>query len=117
MTGAARFCVIYRFRLRDGMESRFKECWSRVTEAIRDTRGGLGSRLHKASDGTWAAYAQWPDRETWARSQQMDAIDDAEAIEMMASAIAERLPPILLETQVDLLVPSLAASQSHSNAS
>ena len=39
------FCVIYRSRLRPGSERSFKQSWSRMTEAIREHRGGLGSRL------------------------------------------------------------------------
>lgn len=27
--------------------------------------GALGSRLHQVDDGSWLAYAQWPDRERW----------------------------------------------------
>jgi hypothetical protein len=74
-----------------------------MTEAIRDHRGGLGSRLHTDDDGWWIAYAQWPDRESWdfARAQPDP---DADAARMMVDSIEERLPPILMETKIDLLV-------------
>lgn len=110
MTTITTFCVLYRFRIRAGAEESFKRGWARVTEAIRDTRGGLGSRLHVAEDGTWYAYAQWPDRETWERAQQTGTVADAEAVAMMAAAIEERLPPIFLEPQSDLLSPAVALS-------
>jgi hypothetical protein len=39
------FCVIYRFRVGPGSERSFKQGWSRMTEAIRERGGGLGSRM------------------------------------------------------------------------
>jgi hypothetical protein len=27
--------------------------------------GSLGARLHRSDEGTFIAYAQWPDRESW----------------------------------------------------
>ena len=95
------FCVLYRFRLQAGLEVAFREGWRRLTEAIRDERGGLGSRLHRGDDGLWYAYAQWPDRESWERAQAMGSAD-AEASRLMASAIEESLPPIPLEPTDDL---------------
>ena len=85
------------------MEDSFKEGWSRLTKAIRDTRGGLGSRLHSTPDGIWVAYAQWPDRATWERSQQSEISADPEAMELMTGALEERFTPLLLEPQTDLL--------------
>ena len=97
------FCVIYRFRVRAGSERLFRQGWSRMTEAIREHRGGLGSRLHVDDDGWWIAYAQWPDRESWACAcEQPDA--DADAARMMTDSIDERLPPILMDAKIDLLV-------------
>ena len=54
------FCVIYRARIRPGMEAQYIAAWSTLTSLIRAERGGLGSRLHKGADGIWYAYAQWP---------------------------------------------------------
>lgn len=99
------FCVLYRFRVRPGFEDRFQQGWRRLTETIRDQRGGLGSRLHRADDGWWIAYAQWPDRDTWQRAQQQDAVD-AEAAGMMADSILERKPPVLMNAKIDLLLPA-----------
>lgn len=100
------FCVIYRFKVLAGSESSFRQGWAKMTEAIRDHKGGLGSRLHIDDDGWWVAYAQWPDRETWASArEQPDA--DADAAQMMTDSIDERLPPILMDTKIDLLVSPL----------
>ena len=97
------FTVVYRWELKPGREDSFIQAWRKVTELIRDQRGGLGSRLHKAADGTWVAYAQWPDRATWERMQAAETVDE-EAIELMNDAIAKRYPPLLLEPVADLLV-------------
>jgi hypothetical protein len=58
------FVAIYRWRLRPGMESQFVDGWERVTRAIYGQCGSYGSRLHKCEDGTWLAYARWPDAAT-----------------------------------------------------
>ena len=99
------FCVIYQFKVKHGAEEMFQSGWSRVTEEVRDSRGGLGSRLHLSDDGWWIAYAQWPNRDAWERSQQMDLID-AEAAQMMAESIVDRKTPILLAPQIDYLEPN-----------
>ncbi len=96
------FCVVYRWVVKEGMERQCREAWARLTEAIRRERGGLGSRLHVAEDGSWVAYAQWPDRETWAAAQLQDP-PDREAAEQMDAAIEARLAPIAMEPQLDLL--------------
>jgi quinol monooxygenase YgiN len=59
------FCVIYQFKVKPGMTQQFRDAWAALTEIIFASCNGLGSRLHEADDGTWIAYAQWPDRETW----------------------------------------------------
>jgi heme-degrading monooxygenase HmoA len=98
------FAVIYRWRLKPGHEAVFEEAWRRMTVAIREKRGGLGSRLHKADDGTWVAYAQWPTREAWEESRALESAD-AEASAIMQQAIEESLPPTLLRPVANLLEP------------
>lgn len=96
------FAVLYRWRLVPGTEERFRSAWRRMTEAIREQRGGRGSRLHRAEDGTWWAYAQWPDRASWERSRSLPSADE-ESSRAMAAAIAEAFDPVLLEPVDDLL--------------
>ncbi len=100
--GGPGFVVIYRWRLRPGTEEAFRDAWAEVTLAIRQGCGGLGSRLHRADDGTWLAYAQWPDRASWEAAQRSPPAEAA-ASAAMGRCIDERLPPILLEPVVDLL--------------
>jgi len=99
------FCVVYRFRVRPGAEDNFCRGWTRLTKAIRDRRGGLGSRLHRTDDGLWLAYAQWPDRDTWERARRLETADP-DAAQIMGETVEESLPPILLEPEIDLLAPA-----------
>ena len=58
------FCVIYKFKIKEGFNSQFEQSWADFTDAIYRVRGSLGSRLHKTDDSqVYVAYAQWPSRE------------------------------------------------------
>lgn len=61
------FSVVYEFKVSQQNEEEFKKIWHQLTLIIKETRGGLGSRLHKDinREGVWIAYAQWADKETW----------------------------------------------------
>ena len=104
MSTGVGFSVIYRFRVKPDREEAFRDGWRRLTIAIREHRGGLGSRLHRAEDGLWIAYAQWPSRAAWEQSRTMESADE-QAGQLMADSIVESLPPILLEPVIDLLEP------------
>lgn len=96
------FIALYRWKLIEGQEDRFKEGWHRRTQEIRRKCGSLGSRLHRAEDGTWLAYAQWPDRETWEAARGV-TIEDAEAVEMMRDSIEMNYPDTYMYIIDDLL--------------
>lgn len=96
------FAVIYRWRLKPGTEASFRAAWENVTRIIRDEHGGLGSRLHRVDDGSYLAYAQWPDRASWAAMQSAPPVDPVAWTEMV-DCVEERLAPILLEPLADLL--------------
>ncbi len=102
MTPHVGFCVLYRFRVRDGEENDFVSAWAALTHGIREQRGGLGSRLHRDDDGTFVAYAQWPDRATWQRAQELPSVDP-DASERMGQTLTEGFAPILLTPEDDLL--------------
>ena len=59
------FAVVYRWRIKPGLEAKFEEGWRRGTLGIRRDLGGWGSRLHRTAEGEYFAYAQWPDAETF----------------------------------------------------
>lgn len=94
------FTVIYRWRLKSGMESQFIEGWERVTRAIALTCGSYGSRLHQCEDGSWLAYARWPD----AATREACEHGDQEGETMMREAVAERFDAVRCQVVSDLLM-------------
>jgi quinol monooxygenase YgiN len=102
ISGTIGFCVIYRWRLHPGKESQFREGWERATQTLMRRHGALGSRLHQADDGTWVAYAQWPNKTAWEQLRALPSVD-AEASRMMLDAELESHPPILLMPVADFL--------------
>jgi heme-degrading monooxygenase HmoA len=99
------FAVLYRWRLHTGMEDSFVDAWSRVSERLLTQKGSLGSRLHRADDGLWYSYAQWPSAEARAKAFA-DGSVDADASMRMRAAIAEDFPEVVLESVSDFMVPS-----------
>lgn len=97
------FCVIYRWRLRPGFESRHIAAWKRATKLIIQQRGGLGSRLHRTEDGIWYAYAQWPSKEAWL-AHKIAAPLDPEIGQIMREAQEVEFPPICLTPEADFLL-------------
>lgn len=59
------FYVIYKFEVNPGLEMDFEQDWAALTHAFITHSNGMGSRLHKTPDGTYIAYAEWPNKETW----------------------------------------------------
>ena len=91
--------VIYRWRLRAGMEEQFVEGWRRVTAAIHQSCGSYGARLHRCHDGTWLAYARWPDQ------QARDACEhgEQEGQRLMREAVLDEDDDVLADVVLDLL--------------
>lgn len=95
--------VLYRWKIKEGREAEFREGWRRLTLEIRNERSGWGSRLHKAEDETWIAYAQWKDRETWTAAQSMTFVDQAAAT-MIRESVETRFPDVFMNVVDDLLL-------------
>jgi heme-degrading monooxygenase HmoA len=84
------FVVIYRWRVISGLEAQFEEGWAAGTARIAAEFGGWGSRLHRAEDGAYIAYAQWPDEATWKKAMETRmAHSDDEARRKYRAAIVE----------------------------
>ena len=98
------FIALYRWKVKEGREKQFQEGWHRRTGEIYRHCGSLGSRLHRAEDGTWVAYAQWPDRRTYDKAQSIPVID-AEARMLLRESIEEAYPDIYMNVIDDLLRP------------
>jgi heme-degrading monooxygenase HmoA len=95
------FVAIYCWRIKPGTEEQFREGWRRVTETLYRHQGSLGSRLHRNFDGTWVAYAQWPDRKHWEKTQKAGAESAKEGLQMMRDSLED---PATLDTPVFRLV-------------
>lgn len=98
------FAVIYRWRVEEKDEKEFQRRWHEITEEIVAHHGGGGSRLHKAENGDWVAYARWPskkDRDTAFADFSRSAQTSTPQREGMAKLVEE----IWLEIADDLLIP------------
>jgi hypothetical protein len=73
--------------------------WNWVTRAIQQSCGSYGSRLHRADDGSWVAYARWPDEQTRKGCEH----GETEGARLIGEAIAQSLPEIIIELVSDLL--------------
>lgn len=98
------FAVLYRWRLRPGMEPQFVQAWSEVSRLLLEQRGSLGSRLHRGEDGIWYSYVQWPSAQVREASASLPSVS-SEARAAMRACIAEELPNILLESVADFMLP------------
>ncbi|HEY0081439.1 MAG TPA: antibiotic biosynthesis monooxygenase [Pyrinomonadaceae bacterium] len=96
------FVAVYRWKLKEGQEEKFREGWRRRTGEIYRKCGSLGSRLHRAEDGTWVGYAQWPDRRSWEAARQVP-VTDTEASALMKESVEESYPEMHLEVLDDLI--------------
>ena len=82
------FAVLYRWRIKPELEAAFEKSWHDGTLAIRRDCGGWGSRLHRAEDGAYIAYAIWPDEETWRKAADARMpYDDPETRELYTAAM------------------------------
>jgi RimJ/RimL family protein N-acetyltransferase len=92
---------LYRWKIRPQHEESFIQAWSQITRHLL-TQGSLGSRLHRADDGLFYAYAQWPDEKTYAGAS-FTSPDGEFLREQMKDATEEVFVPVLLDPPVDLL--------------
>lgn len=98
------FTPIYHFEVKSGQEKAFEEAWRRVTELLMKHEGALGSRLHRSTDGSYVAYAQWPNRLHWENSGA-NLPPEAEAWRQQMRVCCESIRTTHeLEVVMDLLV-------------
>ncbi|MFN8553070.1 MAG: antibiotic biosynthesis monooxygenase [Candidatus Obscuribacterales bacterium] len=101
------FAVIYNFQVRQGQEEQFEAAWCKRTEEIKNTHGGLGSRLHRALDGRWIAYAQWPSREAWELASK--GTGESTEAQLALRAACESVETLFeLDVRKDLLVKEVS---------
>lgn len=104
--GDTHFAVIYQWTVKPGEVRNFVAAWSELTELIRQRFGSGGSRLHRSMQGTWVAYAQWPNEAAFnAMSEYLGAHGplDPALRERFLNSIDDTWAPILLNVHRDLL--------------
>ncbi len=104
------FVVIYSFKTLPDKESEFVHSWKELTKLIYQFENSFGSRLHKKEEGHYIAYAQWPDRETWANSGNNLPKIAARFRNQMKDACSEMITQHELELMSDLLRNSTIGS-------
>ncbi|MEM7160891.1 MAG: antibiotic biosynthesis monooxygenase [Bacteroidota bacterium] len=97
------FAVIYRFKVKEEYEKDFIQAWREMTLLIYQFEGSLGSRLHRESENTFIAYAQWPDKFTFNNSGSK-LPESAKLISQRMRASCENISTLhKMETHEDLL--------------
>lgn len=100
------FVVVYRWRLKPGFEETHRAGWRAVTESIRRAYATGGSRLHRDADGSWIAYAVWPDQATYDRAQSVPSVATDEDRAQMREGLDGAVEVLhRLTVTDDLLVP------------
>jgi heme-degrading monooxygenase HmoA len=93
--------VVYHWSVREGAQEPFERAWADVTRAIRADCGSGGSRLHRAADGTYVAYAVWPSAEARRLCQHHATAASAVMSELIEATISE----LVVDVVDDLLGP------------
>lgn len=63
--------IVYEMKVSADKERIFRDAWHTVTAEMVANHGSLGARLHLSETGTWIAYAQWPDHESWMNGHKL----------------------------------------------
>jgi hypothetical protein len=93
---------LYRWKIKPGFEKQFEENWSIITIAMREHCGSYGSRLHRAENGEYIGYAQWPDADT-RENCKLDSFY-SQAQNLMREAVVQSYPSEQLEIKDDFLI-------------
>ncbi|AOE48775.1 antibiotic biosynthesis monooxygenase family protein [Kangiella sediminilitoris] len=86
--------VLLEFKVKPGAENKFVEYWEKTTDIIYNNFGSLGSKLHKADNGRFVAYAQWPSLEVY-ESEQGWSEQNSIIREKMRATLVSGKPAIL----------------------
>jgi quinol monooxygenase YgiN len=110
------YAVLYQWLVKPGKEVQFRKAWEALTQLQYKNRGLLGSRLHKSEQGTWIAFAQWPDKKSWEASCEQKPEDEMWS-QLMLDAVEDTWPPTFLMPVAGQLasanVPMTESSNRH----
>lgn len=96
------FAVIYTFIVKKGRDTDFIYSWEGLTRLIYQYENSFGSKLHRASDGKYIAYALWPDKETWENAGQNLPDEASEFRVLMKESCSEITTDHEMDTISDL---------------
>jgi len=97
------FTAIYSFKVFEGKDEEFIHSWRTLTKLIYEHENSFGSRLHKASDNLYIAYAMWPNKETWQNAGHNLPISANEFKALMKESCSQIKTEYELETIDDLI--------------
>lgn len=110
------YVAVYAWKVKAEKEAQFREAWCRGTLAITRIYGSFGSRLHRAEDGRFIGYAEWPDEASWRRAFDAKMVyDDPEARAMFIDALEEDSRPGELIAAMEVLDDLLTAHPTSPN--
>ncbi|HAC58334.1 antibiotic biosynthesis monooxygenase [Parvibaculum sp.] len=96
--------AIYRWKVAPGDEEYFARRWHEITQDIMRDHGGGGSRLHRAENGDFVAYARWPSRQARDKAFADYSKDPNRSIPQREGK-AKLVEEIWLDITDDLLIP------------
>lgn len=95
--------VIYRWHVDEKDAAEFQRRWHEITVEIVTHHGGGGSRLHRAENGEWVAYARWPSRAD--RDRAFADFSKKTTATPQREGMARLVEEIWMEIVDDLLIP------------
>lgn len=99
-----KFAVIYQFKVIQGKEEQFQTNWKRMTELIYEFENSFGSRLHIEKNGSYIAYAVWPDKATWENAGHNLPIEAEQVRHEMRGSCSDVQTLFEMEIEEDLLM-------------
>jgi hypothetical protein len=97
------FSIIYSFNIKPDCEEEFITAWKKMTILLYTRENSLGSRLHRVDKTKFVAYAQWPDKETWAKEKVNLPKSALEYQRIMSETCTEIKTEYAMEVVEDLL--------------
>ena len=94
--------VFYHWKVKEGREEDFARAWGEVTKDGKDRCGSKGAILHRCDDGTFAAYALWPDKTSREECWLGDA-SQTEAARTLVDCTETKLAEVLMDVADDRL--------------
>jgi quinol monooxygenase YgiN len=118
MESINKYTIIYSFKVNDGKENEFIDCWTELTKLIYKYEGSYGSKLHKINENLFIGYAQWPDKKTFEQSGDNLPATANDYRQKMRECCSEIKPEFKLESIViDLLKDEQHINYNQTNKS